>query len=505
MALRQTDGTTDGTKKPAARRETEDRRPEGIESGVGGFNDRAGRAVADRELHDSISLFTGKTLGGRKANLAALPEAPELRERAYHIKQETMANLGTYLERMAGEIEGRGGNVHFAEDGESVVRYIGELARRRGSKVITKSKSMATEEIELNRRLEEDYDDLGLEIVETDLGEWIAQLAGDTPSHIVGPILHMNKSRIARILSENAGEELPSDVKALAGYARKRLREKFLASDIGISGANFGVAETGTICMVTNEGNGRLVTSVPPVHVVVIGIEKLVPAFRDLSVFTRLLARNGTGQKLTVYTNFITGPRGAGESDGPEELHVVFLDNGRSRLLGTEFEEALYCIRCGSCLNVCPVYRQTGGHAYGSTYSGPIGAVITPLLNGDDPGSRDLPHASSLCGACSETCPVGIPLHELLLKLRNRQVEDGLAGKAEELVFKGFEKTMRSPKLYGLTKKAGRVAQKAVVKDGKVGPLPGPLSGSMSGWTDFRELSPLAEKPFSQLWREGIQ
>ncbi|MGI8649120.1 MAG: lactate utilization protein B, partial [Rubrobacter sp.] len=348
--------------------------------------------------------------------------------------------------------------------------------------------------------LEEDYSDLGLEIVETDLGEWIAQLAGDTPSHIVGPILHMNKERIARVLSENAGEELPPDVEALAGYARRRLREKFLASDIGISGANFGVAETGTICMVTNEGNGRLVTSVPPVHVVVIGIEKLVPKFRDLSVFTRLLARNGTGQKLTVYTNFITGPRRAGELDGPEELHVVFLDNGRSKLLGTPFEEALYCIRCGSCLNVCPVYRQTGGHAYGSTYSGPIGAVITPLLKGDKE-SRDLPHASSLCGACSETCPVGIPLHELLLKLRNRQVNEGLAGKAEELVFKGFEKTMSSPKLYGLATKAGRVAQKAAVKDGSVRRMPGPLSG----WTDFRDLAPLADKPFSQMWKEGIE
>lgn len=489
-----------GTQKPARRRETEDRRPEGIVGGVEGFNDRAGRAVADRELHASLALFTGKTLGGRETTLGALPEAPELRDRAYHIKQETMANLGGYLEQMAGEIESKGGNVHFAEDGESVVRYIGELARRRGSKVITKSKSMATEEIELNKRLEEGYSDLALEIVETDLGEWIAQLAGDTPSHIVGPILHMNRERIARVLSENAGEELPPDVEALAGYARKRLREKFLASDIGISGANFGVAETGTICLVTNEGNGRLVTSVPPVHVVVIGIEKLVPRFRDLSVFTRLLARSGTGQKLTVYTNFITGPRGEGEIDGPEELHVVFLDNGRSKLLGTEFEEALYCIRCGSCLNVCPVYRQTGGHAYGSTYSGPIGAVITPLLKGDEK-SRDLPHASSLCGACSETCPVGIPLHELLLKLRNRQVNEGLAGKAEELVFKGFARTMKSPKLYGLTTKAGRVAQRAAVKDGSVRPMPGPLSG----WTDFRDLAPLAEKPFSQMWKEGIQ
>jgi L-lactate dehydrogenase complex protein LldF len=241
------------------------------------------------------------------------------------------------------------------------------------------------------------------------------------------------------------------------------------------------------------------VTSVPPVHVVVMGIEKLVPRFSDLSVFLRLLARSGTGQKITVYTNFITGPRGPGELDGAEEYHLILMDNGRSKLLGTEFEEALYCIRCGSCLNVCPVYRQTGGHAYGSTYSGPIGAVITPLLKGDDE-AKDLPHASSLCGACSETCPVGIPLHELLLKLRNRQAEEGIAGRAQSLMFKGFEKAMKSPRLYGIGAKAARTAQKAAVRDGSVRTLPGPLAG----WTDTRELPPLAEKSFRELWREGI-
>src|ERR687897_302728 len=285
------------TRKPARTRETKDRRDEGISSGVEGFNDRARRAVADEQLHDSIELFTHKSVVGRNAVLDALPEAPELRERAYRIKQETMAHLDRYLEQMADAVEARGGNVFFAADGEDVVRYIGDLARSKGAKVITKSKSMATEEIELNRRLEEDYADLGLEIVETDLGEWIAQLAGDTPSHIIGPILHMNTERIAKILSETAGEELPQDAETLSRFARERLREKFLTADIGISGANFAVAETGTIVTVTNEGNGRLVTSVPPVHVAVMGIEKIVPRFEDLSVFLRLLSRSGTGQK----------------------------------------------------------------------------------------------------------------------------------------------------------------------------------------------------------------
>src|ERR687898_651386 len=415
------------TGKPARQRETEDHRPEGLRSGVEGFNDRARRAVADEQLHDSIELFTHKSVTGRNAVLDALPEAPELRERAYRTKQETMANLDRYLEQMADSVEARGGNVFFAGDGEDVVRYIGDLARLKGAKVITKSKSMATEEIELNRRLEEDY------------------------------------------------------------------------ADIGVTGANFGVAETGTICTVTNEGNARLVTSIPPVHVVVMGIEKVIPKFEDLSTFVQLLARSGTGQKITVYTNFITGPRAEGELDGAEEFHLVLMDNGRSRLLGTEFEEALYCIRCGACLNVCPVYRQTGGHAYGSTYSGPIGAVITPILKGDE-NAKDLPHASSLCGACWEACPVGIPLHDLLLKLRNRQVQEGVRGTGETLAFKGFENTMRSPALFKISGKVGRVAQKPLVRDDSVRPLPGPLSA----WTNSRELPPLAEKTFREIWKEGI-
>lgn len=486
------------TRKPAGERDTGDRRPEGLVSSVEGFNDRARRAVRNEELHEAVGLFTKKSVAARNAALRALPDAPELRERAYHVKQETMANLDRYLEQMADAVEARGGNVFFASDGEDAVRYIGELARRRGAKVIAKSKSMATEEIELNRRLEEGY--AGLEIVETDLGEWIAQLSGDTPSHIIAPILHLNLRQVTEILSETAGKRLPPDVEALTGFARERLREKFLAADIGITGANFGVAETGTIATVTNEGNGRLVATVPPVHVVVMGIEKLVPRFEDLSTFVQLLARSATGQKLSVYTNFVTGPRGEDELDGAEEMHLILLDNGRSGLLGTEFEEALYCIRCGACLNVCPVYRQTGGHAYGSTYSGPIGAVITPLLKGRGE-ARDLPHASSLCGACSEACPVGIPLHELLLKLRSRQVDEGLAGKAQQIAFKGFETAMKSPTLYNVSGKAARAVQKPFVRDGSVRPLPGPFGG----WTNTRDLPPLAEKSFRELWEEGLK
>ncbi len=491
------------TEKPTRERDTEDRRHEGIASKVEGFNERGRRAIRDGELHDAIEHFTRKSVAGRNAVLNALPQAPQLREKAYRIKQETMANLDRYLEQMADAVEKRGGKVFFASDGEDVVRYVGDLARRRGAKVIAKSKSMATEEIELNRRLEEDHADLGLEIVETDLGEWIAQLAGDHPSHIVGPILHMNRRQVADVLSGVTAERLPPDIEGLARFARKRLREKFLTADIGMTGANFGVAETGTIVTVTNEGNGRLVTSVPPVHVVVMGIEKVIPRFEDLSVFVQLLARSSTGQKITVYTNFITGPRGEGELDGAEEMHLILLDNGRSELLGTEFEEALYCIRCGACLNVCPVYRQTGGHAYGSTYSGPIGAVITPLLKGDEE-AKDLPHASSLCGACTEACPVGIPLHDLLLKLRNRQVERGLADKAQEIAFNGFENMMKSPTLYRISGKVGRVAQKPLPRGGLPGGLVGSMPGPLGAWMESRDLPPLARKSFRERWKEGI-
>lgn len=485
--------------RPTREHEPLDKRHEGVASEVEGFNERGRRALEDEFLHDAVALYTEKSVADRNAALDALPGAPKLRERAYRVKQETMANLDGYLAQMADAVERRGGNVFFASDGEDAARYIAGLARRRGAKMAVKSKSMATEEIELNRRLQEDYADLNLEMVETDLGEWIAQLAGDAPSHIVAPIVHMNRQQVADVLSEAAEKRLPPDVETLAQFARKRLREKFLAADIGITGANFGVAETGTVVTVTNEGNARLGTSVPPIHVVVMGIEKLIPRFKDLSTFLQLLSRSSTGQKLTVYTNFITGPRAEGEFDGAEEFHLILLDNGRSNLLGTEFEEALYCIRCGACLNVCPVYRQTGGHAYGSTYSGPIGAVITPLLKGDEK-AKDLPHASSLCGACTEACPVGIPLHELLLKLRNRQVEEGHAGRNQAASFKVFENAMRSPVLYRISGRLGRAAQKPLLRDGYVRPLPGP----MSGWTKNRELPPLAKKSFRERWREGI-
>lgn len=481
------------------RRAAQTQRPDraGHDGRGAGFNAQARAALGDQFLHDALALGTTRLAGMRTAALWALPDAPELRERAYAIKRETMAHLDRYLDELASAVERAGGKVYFARDGDEAVRYVSDLARAKKARLIVKSKSMVTEEIELNAHLARLNPDL--EVVETDLGEWIAQLAGDAPSHIIAPILHMNRHQIADILSDVAGERLPPNVEDLMQFARRYLRAKFLAADIGISGANLVVAETGTIALVTNEGNGRLVTSLPRVQVAITGIEKLIPRFADLSVFLQLLARSGTGQKLSVFTHLITGPRRPGDPDGPEELHLVLLDNGRSRLLGTEFEEALYCIRCGACLNVCPVYRQVGGHVYNSTYSGPIGAVITPLLRGDG-RAGDLPHASSLCGACSEVCPVGIPLHQLLLKLRHRQVASGVAGRAQSLLFGGFARTMRHPGAYALAAQAGRLAQGPRLRDGAISALPGPLAG----WTAFRDLAPLAQKSFRERWKEGI-
>jgi L-lactate dehydrogenase complex protein LldF len=485
------------TTKPARQRDTVDTRHTGPAHAGGDFNARGRVALKDEFLHDSLAMAQTRLAGSRTATLAALPDAPELRERAYAIKQDVIAHLDTYLERLADAVEHTGGHVHFASDDADAIAYISGIVTRRGARTIVKSKSMATEEIELNHRLEELHP--GLEIVETDLGEWIIQLRGEPPSHIIAPAVHLNRFQVAETFSQVAGEPVPPNVEDLMQFARRRLRQKFLAAEIGISGANFAIAETGTIVMVTNEGNGRLVTSLPPVHIAVVGIEKLLPHVADLSVFLQLLARSGTGQKLTVFTNLITGPRRPGESDGPEEFHLVLLDNGRSQILGTEFDEALYCIRCGACLNVCPVYRQVGGHVYGSTYSGPIGAVITPLLKGDA-AAKDLPNASSLCGACWEACPVGIPLHDLLLKLRNREAREGLAGRDQALLFGGFAQAMAHPAAYRLGAAAGRIAQVPFIAAGSIRRAPRPANR----WTNTRDLPPIAGASFRDRWKEGI-
>ena len=351
------------------------------------------------------------------------PNPRRLREIAGLIKQHTLESLDQYLPQAAASLERNGAKVHFAANGEEAQRMIHAILQQHGAKKVVKSKSMATEEIGLNDYLAAN----GVECIETDLGEFIVQIDGDHPSHIVTPIVHKNRRQIAESFERHGLGAYDDDPQTITRRARQFMRDKYLQADAGITGANFVVAESGRLVLVTNEGNSRFSLASPKLHIALVGIEKLVPKDRDLSVFLNLLVRSATGQQFTSYTEFISGPRAGGQSDGPEEMHVVFLDNGRTDILAGDCREILRCIRCGACLNICPVYRQATGHGYRSIYPGPIGAVLSPLLAGEKfPLLADLPKASSLCGACNDACPVNIPIPDLLLRLRDR-------GKREQL------------------------------------------------------------------------
>jgi L-lactate dehydrogenase complex protein LldF len=418
------------------------------------FREIARGKLADARIQGALDLSTDRLRTHRLAAWQALPDVEELRERAHAIRMEVIDDLDSHVARFTEALEARGGHVFLARTADEASAYVADVCRRRGAKLAAKSKSMASEEIGLNDALEA----VGVEPVETDLGEYILQLAGEHPVHIVAPAIEKTAAEVAELLSRVRGEEIPAELEALTKAARAQLRETFLQADVGITGVNFGVSSTGSICLVTNEGNARLVSSVPPVHVAVMGMERLVPTTADLAVLLKLLARSGTGQKLTVYTTLITGPRRAGEQDGPEELHVVILDNGRTNLLRGRYREMLACIRCGACLNVCPVYRKTGGAAYGPVYSGPMGAVLLPLLVGLE-RAPSLPHASSLCGACTEACPVKIPLHELLLDLRRDLVEERAAPWFERAAFSLWSFAWSSVAGYRLTTRLARLGQ----------------------------------------------
>jgi L-lactate dehydrogenase complex protein LldF len=426
------------------------------------FREIARGKLGDAYTQDALDLATNRLRTNRVAAWAELPDLELLRERAHHIRMVVIDDLDGHVARFTAALEARGGQVYFARTAAEASGYVAEVCRRRGAKLAAKSKSMATEEIGLNEALEA----VGVRPVETDLGEYILQLAGEHPVHIIAPAIEKTAEQVAELLSRAGGETVPPELEALTQAARKQLRESFLQADVGITGANFGVAETGSVCLVTNEGNGRLVSSIPKVHVAIMGMERLVPTTADLAVLLKLLARSATGQKLSAYTTVLTGPRRAGEEDGPEELHVVILDNGRSNLLRGRYREMLACIRCGACLNVCPVYRKAGGAAYGPVYSGPMGAVLVPLLVGLEQ-APSLPHASSLCGACTDACPVKIPLHELLLDLRRDLVSDGVASRLERLAFTLWSLAWASSLGYRLTTSIARLGQPLA---GVVGP-----------------------------------
>ncbi len=418
----------------------------------GSFREIARMKLADAHVSGALDSSTARLLNGRLDAWDSLGDVEELRERAHVARMRVVDDLDAHVDRFRTAVEARGGKTFVAATADDANAYIVDVCRRTGATLAAKSKSMATEEIGLNEALEA----AGVRAVETDLGEYILQLAGEHPVHIIAPAIEKTKEDVAELLSQVDGRPVAPELEELTRAARRQLRETFLAADVGITGANFGVTATGSIVLVTNEGNGRLVSSLPRVHIALMGMERLVGSLSDLSVMIRLLARSATGQRLSTYTTLITGPRRAGETDGPDELHVVILDNGRSKLAGGRYREMLACIRCGACLNVCPVYRRTGGAAYGPVYSGPMGAVLVPLLVGLD-AAPDLPHASSLCGACTDACPVKIPLHELLLELRRDLVEDRVAPRRERFAFWLWSHAWSSPALYRVSTRLARL------------------------------------------------
>ncbi len=455
------------------------------------FHDRVDDALRNQILHTALDRATGRFQSLRANALAELQDADVVRDRARLIRAHTLSKLDTYLEQFVANVEKAGGHVHFARDANALNEIVNEIARTRNVRGVVKGKSMISEETHLNHALEAEH----IRVVETDLGEYIVQLAGETPSHIVAPAIHKTKEEIGELFHQKINIPYTDDPALMTAAARHVLRREFLDADMGISGVNFGVAETGSICLVENEGNGRLTTTAPRIHVALMGIERLVPNLDDLSVMLQVLARSSTGQKITVYTNLITGPRQDDEGDGPDELHVILLDNGRSKVLATEVAEILYCIRCGACLNACPVYREIGGDAYGSVYTGPVGAVLTPALEGIAPWS-DLPHASSLCGACRQVCPVRIDIPRMLLVERDWATRAGKLQWWLRLGLRMYSFTVTRPTLFKLATTAGRWGSRLVgaSSGGWIRSLPPPLNG----WTQSRDFPAFAQKSFSE-------
>ena len=457
------------------------------------LRERAGQALQDTFLQEALTIATTKFIGLRREAFEEFPEGEALRDQARAIKEATLQRLDHHVEMLIERVEARGGHVHYATTPDEARRIILDIARRTGARMVVKSKSMATEEIHLNSALEA----AGITPVETDLGEYIIQLAHERPSHIIAPAIHKTKGQVAELFERELGRPAEPDPEILTRIARAELRQKFLDADMGISGANFAVAETGTVVLVTNEGNGRMVTSLPRVHVALMGVEKVVPSMTDLAVFLSILAKSATGQKLSVYTSLVNGPRRGGELEGPEEFHLVLLDNGRIRQIAGPLRESLFCLRCGACLNVCPVYRQIGGHAYGYTYPGPIGILLTAMLNG--PGSvKDLAHASSLCGACVDACPVRIDIPRMLVELRKEVDEQRIAPWPERMVFGAFGWLLRRPALYRLGASLGRLLQRPFLREGAVRRLP----LFLGEWTRTRDLPPVAARTFQERWAD---
>ena len=460
------------------------------------FKQRASANLHNPKLQQALKRVQIKFVPGRASAVGELENFEEIREAAKQIRDHTIAHLDVYLERFEREAVARGAVVHWAESTADVNNIVLEIAAQHAVRKVVKSKSMVSEECALNDALEA----AGIQVVETDLGEYILQLAKEAPSHIVAPVIHKNKEEISDLFELHHHKPRNEDIAALCREAREVLRPHFLSADMGISGANFLVAETGSALIVTNEGNGRLATTLPRVHVAITGIEKVVPTLEDVTTLLRLLPRSATGQSITNYVSVLTGIKGKQDSDGPEHFHIILLDSGRSKLLGTEMQPMLRCIRCGACMNHCPVYQAVGGHAYGWVYPGPMGSILTPLYVGIE-NALDLPNASTFCGQCEVVCPVKIPLPDLMRHLREKQMQRGLRPWQERLALRLWAWAAQRPALYGLgTGIAVRALKWMGGKDGLIHTLPMTLG---SGWTDGRDMPAPAGRTFRELYRDG--
>ena len=459
------------------------------------FHSVSVKAAGDEKLKASINNAVLRQYTGRQLRLLDLPDSDAMRTLAGEIKQHALDHLDYYLDQLIANVERNGGQVHFAADGPHARQIILDIARDAGCSRCIKSKTMVSEEINLAHALEL----AGMDVVETDLGEFIVQISHDKPSHLVAPIVHKDRASIAKLFSEYFGTPYNDDPQSLTMQARKYLRDKFRTSDFGMTGGNFLVAETGQVCCVENEGNQRQSMTTPRVLVSLVGIEKVVPRMADLSVMLKLLARSATGQPITIYTNIFGGPRLPEEKDGPEAFHLVLIDNGRTEILASEeYRETLRCIRCGACLNACPIYRKIGGHAYGSVYPGPIGALITPLFQGLS-NFKDLPQASSLCGACYEACPVKINIPRHLINLRRDINQQHLNSPIERLVYRVWAWAMRSPFLYATI---GTLQKWDLRRRAKGSGWIAKMPSIAAGWTQVRDMPAPAGKTFHHWWRE---